>query len=189
MSRRGRSGSGGLLPGEEDVQVDAADRQPEQDGLRDPAVGEPLGGVGDVDAVALGPAVVGARQAVVVLGWDSASASRIEGARARLKRLVERDWLVEEKPGAADVVAAADDVEDDSRVLDGPVGEVAGLTAVGPDPHQPPEMILRRGQQAAGGVPVGRGRRRDQHGQKQSQGVGEQVPLAPVDFLPGVEAP
>jgi hypothetical protein len=42
---------------------------------------------------------VGARRAAVVLGWDSASASRVEGARARLKRLVERGWLVEEKPG------------------------------------------------------------------------------------------
>ncbi|MEU3788035.1 hypothetical protein [Streptomyces sp900129855] len=40
-----------------------------------------------------------ARRAAVVLGWDSASASRVEGARARLKRLVERGWLVEKKPG------------------------------------------------------------------------------------------
>lgn len=42
---------------------------------------------------------LGARRAAVVLGWDSASASRVEGARARLKRLVVRGWLVEEKPG------------------------------------------------------------------------------------------
>ncbi|MFF0795091.1 hypothetical protein [Streptomyces spiralis] len=42
---------------------------------------------------------LGARRAAVVLGWDSASASRVEGARARLQRLVERGWLVEEKPG------------------------------------------------------------------------------------------
>ncbi|MFF8975177.1 hypothetical protein [Streptomyces sp. NPDC014995] len=42
---------------------------------------------------------LGARRAAAVLGWDSASASRVEGARARLKRLVERGWLVEEKPG------------------------------------------------------------------------------------------
>lgn len=42
---------------------------------------------------------LGARRAAVVLGWDSASASRVEGARARLKRLVERGWLVERKPG------------------------------------------------------------------------------------------
>lgn len=41
----------------------------------------------------------GARRAAVVLGWDSASASRVEGARARLKRLVEGGWLVEAKPG------------------------------------------------------------------------------------------
>ncbi|MFF8432216.1 hypothetical protein ACF07Y_45230 [Streptomyces sp. NPDC016566] len=40
-----------------------------------------------------------ARRTAVVLGWDSASASRVEGARARLKRLVERGWLVEAKPG------------------------------------------------------------------------------------------
>ncbi len=33
------------------------------------------------------------------VGWDSASASCVEGARARLKRLVERGWLVETKPG------------------------------------------------------------------------------------------
>ncbi|MEY9815527.1 hypothetical protein RKD21_005784 [Streptomyces albogriseolus] len=42
---------------------------------------------------------LGARRAAGVLGWDTASASRVEGARARLKRLVERGWLVEEKPG------------------------------------------------------------------------------------------
>ncbi|MEU5075992.1 hypothetical protein AB0G76_31190 [Streptomyces asoensis] len=42
---------------------------------------------------------LGARRAAVALGWDSASASRVEGARARLKRLVERGWLVETKPG------------------------------------------------------------------------------------------
>ena len=42
---------------------------------------------------------LGARQTAVVLGWDSACASRVEGARARLKRLVERGWLVEEKAG------------------------------------------------------------------------------------------
>ena len=59
-----------------------------------------------VDYQALMAAVVeaggdglGARRAAVVLGWDSASASRVEGARARLKRLVERGWLAEEKPG------------------------------------------------------------------------------------------
>ncbi|MEU4486712.1 hypothetical protein AB0H94_17830 [Streptomyces purpurascens] len=40
-----------------------------------------------------------ARRTAVVLGWDSASASCVEGARARLKRLVERGWLVETKPG------------------------------------------------------------------------------------------
>ncbi|MBB4902700.1 hypothetical protein [Streptomyces griseomycini] len=50
-------------------------------------------------AVEAGPGGLGARRAAVVLGWDSASASRVEGARARPKRLVERGWLVEEKPG------------------------------------------------------------------------------------------
>jgi hypothetical protein len=50
-------------------------------------------------AVDAGGDGLGARRAAVVLGWDSASASRVEGARARLKRLVERGWLVEQKPG------------------------------------------------------------------------------------------
>ncbi|MGW2232146.1 hypothetical protein [Streptomyces formicae] len=50
-------------------------------------------------AVEAGEDGLGARRAAVVLGWDSACASRVEGARARLKRLVERGWLVEEKPG------------------------------------------------------------------------------------------
>jgi hypothetical protein len=50
-------------------------------------------------AVEAGDDGLGARRAAVVLGWDSASASRVEGARARLKRLVERGWLMEEKPG------------------------------------------------------------------------------------------
>ncbi|MFI7503657.1 hypothetical protein ACIBVL_35320 [Streptomyces sp. NPDC049687] len=50
-------------------------------------------------ALEAGPNGLGARRVAVVLGWDSASASRVEGARARLKRLVERGWLVEAKPG------------------------------------------------------------------------------------------
>jgi hypothetical protein len=50
-------------------------------------------------ALEAGASGLGARRAAVVLGWDSVSASRVEGARARLKRLVERGWLVEEKPG------------------------------------------------------------------------------------------
>jgi hypothetical protein len=50
-------------------------------------------------ALEAGVGGLGARRAAVVLGWDSASASRVEGARARLKRLVERGWLVEETPG------------------------------------------------------------------------------------------
>ncbi|WP_081238649.1 hypothetical protein [Streptomyces viridosporus] len=50
-------------------------------------------------ALEAGAGGLGARRAAVVLGWDSASASRVEGARARLKRLVERGWLVEKKPG------------------------------------------------------------------------------------------
>ncbi|WP_370672244.1 MULTISPECIES: hypothetical protein [Streptomyces] len=42
---------------------------------------------------------LGARRVAVVPGWDGASVSRVEGARAWLKRLVERGWLVETKPG------------------------------------------------------------------------------------------
>ncbi|WP_415948420.1 hypothetical protein [Streptomyces sp. KLOTTS4A1] len=70
-------------------------------------------GLLSVDYQALMAAVVeaggdglGARRAAVVLGWDSASASRVEGARARLKRLVERGWLVEGKPGRFTLPAA-----------------------------------------------------------------------------------
>jgi hypothetical protein len=40
-----------------------------------------------------------ARQVAVQLGWDTAVASRVEGARGRMKRLVERGWLCEERPG------------------------------------------------------------------------------------------
>jgi hypothetical protein len=50
-------------------------------------------------ALEVGEDGLSARRAAVVLGWDSSSVSRVEGARARLKRLVERGWLVEEKPG------------------------------------------------------------------------------------------
>ncbi|MGW2512272.1 hypothetical protein ACWC0A_23290 [Streptomyces scopuliridis] len=50
-------------------------------------------------AVDAGGDGLGARRAAVVLGWDSASASRVEGARARLKRPVEQGWLAEKKPG------------------------------------------------------------------------------------------
>ncbi|WBB64427.1 hypothetical protein O7599_00385 [Streptomyces sp. WMMC500] len=52
---------------------------------------------------------LGARRAAVVLGWDSASASRVEGARARLKRLVERGWLVEKKAGRFTLPASEQD--------------------------------------------------------------------------------
>ncbi|MER6103772.1 hypothetical protein ABT115_15945 [Streptomyces sp. NPDC001832] len=40
-----------------------------------------------------------ARQTAVALGWDSSVPSRVEGARGRLKRLVERGWLAEDRPG------------------------------------------------------------------------------------------
>ncbi len=60
-------------------------------------------------AVEAGGDGLGARRAAVVLGWDSASASRVEGARARLKRLVERGWLVEGKPGRFTLPAAEQD--------------------------------------------------------------------------------
>ncbi|TLS44376.1 hypothetical protein FE633_20335 [Streptomyces montanus] len=33
------------------------------------------------------------------LGWDPAVATRVEGARGRMKRLVQRGWLVQERPG------------------------------------------------------------------------------------------
>jgi hypothetical protein len=58
---------------------------------------------------------LGARRAAVVLGWDSASVSRVEGARARLKRLVERGWLVEEKPGRFTLSALEQDAADGGR--------------------------------------------------------------------------
>lgn len=54
-----------------------------------------------------------ARQVAAHLGWDTALASRVEGARGRLKRLAERGWLREERPGlftlpsASGLVAAA----------------------------------------------------------------------------------
>ena len=43
-----------------------------------------------LDARKAGGDGLGARRPAVVLGWDSTSASRIEGAKARRKRLVER---------------------------------------------------------------------------------------------------
>lgn len=53
------------------------------------------------------------------------------------------------------LVAAADDVEDQSEVLNGPVGEMVGVIAVAPDQRQPPEVTLGCGQQNAGRVLVG----------------------------------
>ncbi|MEU9063393.1 hypothetical protein AB0D13_32140 [Streptomyces sp. NPDC048430] len=40
-----------------------------------------------------------ARQVAVGLGWDVSVPARVEGARGRLKRLVERGWLAESRPG------------------------------------------------------------------------------------------
>lgn len=48
-----------------------------------------------------------ARQTAVALGWDSALPARVEGARGRLKRLVERGWLVEDRPGRFTLPAPA----------------------------------------------------------------------------------
>ncbi|MER5402130.1 hypothetical protein [Streptomyces sp. NPDC002599] len=66
-------------------------------------------------AVEAGADGLGARRAAVVLGWDSASASRVEGARARLKRLVERGWLTEEKPGRFTLPEREQPVDDAGR--------------------------------------------------------------------------
>ncbi|MFJ8364638.1 hypothetical protein ACIRC0_39715, partial [Streptomyces sp. NPDC093984] len=63
---------------------------------------------------------LGARRAAVVMGWDSATASRVEGARARLKRLVERGWLVEEKPGRFMLPAPEHDAAGAGRPGGGP---------------------------------------------------------------------
>lgn len=70
---------------------------------------------------------------------------------------------------AADVLAAADDVEDDPEMPGGPVGEVAGVAAVGPDSRQPPEAARSLWQKFPGAVPVGHGHRCDQHGQEKSE--------------------
>lgn len=40
-----------------------------------------------------------AKQVAVHLGWDTGLASRVEGVRGRMKRLVERGWLCEDRPG------------------------------------------------------------------------------------------
>ncbi|MFF0483889.1 hypothetical protein [Streptomyces sp. NPDC004435] len=40
-----------------------------------------------------------ARQVAVGLGWDVSVTARVEGARGRLKPLVERGWLAESLPG------------------------------------------------------------------------------------------
>ncbi|MEU1254114.1 hypothetical protein ACWHLZ_32835 [Streptomyces chartreusis] len=66
-------------------------------------------------ALDVGADGLGARRAAVVLGWDSASVSRVEGARARLKRLVERGWLVEEKPGRFMLPTLEQDAADGGR--------------------------------------------------------------------------
>lgn len=48
-----------------------------------------------------------ARQTAVALGWDSSVPSRVESARGRLKWLVERGWLAEDRPGRFMLPAAA----------------------------------------------------------------------------------
>jgi hypothetical protein len=40
-----------------------------------------------------------AKQVAAKLGWDAAASTRVEGARGTMKRLVERGWLVERRPG------------------------------------------------------------------------------------------
>lgn len=47
-----------------------------------------------------------ARRTAVALGWDSSVPAQVEGARGKLKRLVERGWLVEERPGRFTLPAA-----------------------------------------------------------------------------------
>lgn len=86
------------------------------------------------------------------------------------------------------VVAATNDVKSHPRCWAAPVGEVAGVTAVGPDAGKAPEPLFACGQQDSGGVPVGRGRGRDQDVQDESKGVGKRMPPAIID-LADVEAP
>lgn len=88
---------------------------------------------------------LGARRAAVVLGRDSASASGVEGARAGLKRLVERGWLAEEKPGRFILPAAAARRTGDGRAVweaDGSV-RLDELAAIGlKAPEGPYETVV-----------------------------------------------
>lgn len=66
------------------------------------------------------------RVQVDVFPVEPASASRVEGARARLKRLVERGWLVEEKPGRFMLPAQEQDTAGAGRPGGGSLGFVSG---------------------------------------------------------------
>lgn len=81
-----------------------------------------------------------------------------------------------------DVVTAADDVEDEAEMPGGPILEVAGVTAVGPDPRQPPQAGLRRCQQDPGGVQVGRG------GRPSASRLPARMPPSPRRTTPGRSA-
>lgn len=59
-----------------------------------------------------------AREVAAGLGWDTSLPARVEGARGRMKRLVDRGWLTESRPGLftlpAPDAAAADGQADGS---------------------------------------------------------------------------
>ena len=91
--------------------------------------------------------------------------AKVEGVRSKVKRLVERGWLAEERPGVFTPRRAAGG---EPECLHRPVDQAAGVAAVGPHQADLPVADAEPSQHAAGGIPVGHVGRRDQHRQQQA---------------------
>ena len=90
---------------------------------------------------------------------------------------------------AGHVVTAFDDLQDPVPQFLGPLDQFAGVAPIGPDQLESRELPDQLGQHQLGPVAVLEMGGMHDHGQKQAQGVYNDVPLAPFDLLAGVIAP
>lgn len=89
---------------------------------------------------------------------------------------------------AGHVVAAFDDLQDPVTHFLGPFDQFPGVSPIGPDQLQPGELPDQFRQHQLGPVAVLDIGGMHDNGQKQAQGVYDDVPLAPFDLLAGVVA-
>jgi hypothetical protein len=120
------------------------------------------------------------RQRLVVLAQPTIAAEPSEGSLD--------DPAFGQNLEAGHVVAAFDDLQDPVTHFLGPLDQFPGVSSIGPDQLEPRELSDQLGQHQLGPVAVLDMGGMHDDGQKQAQGVYDNVPLAPFDLLAGVVA-